>query len=183
NNYPKKDANILVVLFAVLLTGLALITFIFSDWAQVAHLSRVIVILSFTLFLYLLGAQLYRRQQTLYGGSCILIGYIGFSASLFFVIHNYCLILPSSCAFIVLTIVGLLLYTIYSLVYLYYISLIALTIGQLYGEFSYVLFILLLIGFSYVAFRYTSKLTYLCSCESLVINLIVFSTSFILYFY
>src|SRR5699024_7677140 len=83
NNYLKKDANILVVLFAVLATGLALITFIFSDWAQVVHLSRVIFILSFTLFLYILGDQLYRRQQTLYGVSFILLGYIGFSASLF----------------------------------------------------------------------------------------------------
>src|SRR5699024_468916 len=183
NNYPKKDANILVVLFAVLLTGLALITFIFSDWAQVAHLSRVIVILSFTLFLYILGDQLYRRQQTLYGVSFILLGYIGFSASLFLVINNYNLILHSSWPFIVLTIVGLLLYTIYSHVYLYYISLIALTIGQLYGEFSYVLFILLLIGFSYVAFRYTSKLTPHFFGVSLVINLIALSTSFNAYYY
>src|SRR5699024_10072849 len=183
NNYPKKDANILVVLFAVLLTGLALITFIFSDWAQVAHLSRVIVILSFTLFLYILGDQLYRRQQTLYGVSFILLGYIGFSASLFLVINNYNLILHSSWPFIVLTIVGLLLYTIYSHVYLYYISLIALTIGQLYGEFSYVLFILLLIGFSYVAFRYTSKLTPHFFGVSLVINLIALATSFNAYYY
>lgn len=183
NNYPKKDANILVVLFAVLLTGLALITFIFSDWAQVAHLSRVIVILSFTLFLYILGDQLYRRQQTLYGVSFILLGYIGFSASLFLVINNYNLILHSSWPFIVLTIVGLLLYTIYSHVYLYYISLIALTIGQLYGEFSYVLFILLIIGFSYFAFRYTSKLTPHFFGVSLVINLIALATSFSAYYY
>src|SRR5690625_3490179 len=99
NSYTKKDANILVVLFAVLLTGLALITFIFSDWAQVAYLSRVIVILSFTLFLYILGDQLYRRQQTLYGVSFILLGYIGFSASLFLVINNFNLILLFRWAF------------------------------------------------------------------------------------
>src|SRR5690625_7792400 len=119
NSYPKKDANILVVLFAVLLTGLALITFIFSDWAQVAHLSRVIVILSFTLFLYILGDQLYRRQQTLYGVSFILLGYIVFSASFFFVINNYNLFFHSSCQFIVLTFVGLLLYIFYSHLYLF----------------------------------------------------------------
>src|SRR5690625_7219609 len=89
NSYPKKDANILVVLFAVLLTGLALITLIFSDWAQVAHLSRVIVILSFTLFLYILGDQLYRRQQTLYGVSFILLGFIGFCSCLFLLIYCY----------------------------------------------------------------------------------------------
>src|SRR5699024_2035409 len=181
--YPKKDANILVVLFAVLLTGLALITFIFSDWAQVAHLSRVIVILSFTLFLYILGDQLYRRKQTLYGVSFILLGYIGFSASLFLVINNYNLILHSSWPFIILAIVGLLLYTIYSHVYLYYISLIALSIGQLYGEFSYVLFILLIIGFSYFAFRYTSKLTPHFFGVSLVINLIALAISFSAYYY
>src|SRR5699024_12451509 len=95
----------------------------------------------------------------LYGVSFILLGYIGFSASLFLVINNYNLILHSSWPFIVLTIVGLLLYTIYSHVYLYYISLIALSIGHLYGVFSYVLFILLLLGFSYVEFRYWSMLT------------------------
>src|SRR5699024_6764874 len=115
--------------------------------------------LNFTHLLYLMGAQLYRGKQKIYGDSFILLGHIGFSDSLFLVINNYNLILHSSWPFIILAIVGLLLYTIYSHVYLYYISLIALSIGQLYGEFSYVLFILLIIGFSYFAFRYTSKLT------------------------
>src|SRR5699024_6501782 len=150
---------------------------------QVANLSHVIVILSITLLIYILGDQLYRRQQTFYGVSFILLCYNGFTARLFFVIDNYHLIILSSWPFIVLTIVGLLLYTIYSHVYLYYISLIALTIGQLYGEFSYVLFILLLIGFSYVAFRYTSKLTPHFFGVSLVINLIALATSFNAYYY
>src|SRR5699024_12734328 len=50
-------------------------------------------------------------------------------------------------------------------------------------EFSYVLFILLLIGFSYVAFRYTSKLTPHFFGVSLVINLIALATSFNAYYY
>src|SRR5699024_6148528 len=114
NNYHKKEANILVVLLAFLLTGLTLITFIFSYWSKIAHLSFVILILRFKLFLYILGDQLYRRKQTLYGVIFILLGYIGFSASLFLVINNYNLILHSSWPFIILAIVGLLLYTIYS---------------------------------------------------------------------
>src|SRR5690625_4829761 len=149
NNYPKKDANILVVLFAVLLTGLALITYIFSDCAQVAHLSSVIVILSFTLFLYILGDQLYRRKQTLYGVSFILLGYIGFSASLFLVINNYNLILHSSWPFIILAIVGLLLYTIYSHVYLYYISLISLFIGLFHWEFCFLFYLFICLSILY----------------------------------
>src|SRR5699024_222423 len=76
NNYPKKDANILVILFSVLITSLALIKFIFSDWAQVVNLSRVIVILSFILFIYILADVLYRSLQALYGVSFILSGYI-----------------------------------------------------------------------------------------------------------
>lgn len=62
NRYTKQDANVLVILFAILLTSLALLTFIFSDWAQVAHLSRVIIILGFTISLYILGDQLYNKN-------------------------------------------------------------------------------------------------------------------------
>src|SRR5690625_7548350 len=98
-------------------------------------------------------------------------------------INKYNIILNSRWPIIVITIVCLFLYTIYSHVYLYYISLIALTIGQLYGEFSYVLFILLLIGFSYVAFRYTRKLTPHFFGVSFVINLIALATSFNAYYY
>src|SRR5699024_11476798 len=131
----------------------------------------------------ILGDQLQRRLQSLYGVSFILFRYIGFSASLFLVINNYNIILHSSWPFIILTIVGLLLYTISSHVYLYYISLIALTIGQLYGDFSYVLFILLIIGFSYFAFRYTSKLTPHFFGVSLIIYLIALATSFNVTYY
>src|SRR5699024_6142708 len=49
--------------------------------------------------------------------------------------------------------------------------------------FSYVLFILLIIGFSYFAFRYTSKLTPHFFGVSLVINLIALATSFNAYYY
>lgn len=188
NNYSKRDANVLVLLFAILLTGLAFLTFIFSDWAQVAHISRVLVMLGFTIGLYVLGDQLYGRKQVWYGISFIMLGYIGFTASLFLVINNYEVELYNSWPFIILALVGLGLYIIYSHSLLYIISLAALTIGQLYGQFSYTsygytLLVLLIIGFGYFAFRHADKLFAYCFGISLVINLLILATSYEGYYY
>lgn len=182
-SYSKQDANVLVVLFAILLTGLAFLTFIFSDWAQVAHISRVLVMLGFTVGLYILGDQLYSRKQTLYGISFIMLGYIGFSASLFLVINNYGVVLYNSWPFVVLALVGLGLYIIYSHPLLYFVSLTALTIGQFYSEFSYTaysytLLTLLVVGFGYFTFRHAHKYFAYFFGISLVINLLILATSF-----
>ncbi len=182
-SYSKQDANVLVVLFAILLTGLAFLTFIFSDWAQVAHISRVLVMLGFTVGLYVLGDQLYSRKQTLYGISFIMLGYIGFSASLFLVINNYGVVIYNSWPFVILALVGLGLYIIYSHSLLYFISLATLTIGQLYSEvsytaYSYTLLTLLVVGFGYFTFRHAHKYFAYFFGMSLVINLLILATSF-----
>lgn len=187
-SYPKKDANVLVILFAILLTGLAFLTFIFSDWAQVAHISRVIVLLLFTFGLYVLGDQLFSRKQVLYGVSFIMLGYVGFIASLFLVINNYEVMLFSGWPFIIITIVGLGLYVIYSHSLFYFVSLTALTIGQFYSEFtynnySYTLLIILIIGFGYFTFRHAHKYFAGFFGVNLVINLLILATSFTDYYY
>src|SRR5690625_1024077 len=56
-------------------------------------------------------------------------------------------------------------------------------IFYIFAEFIYVIFILLHIGFSYVAIRYTSKSTPHFFGLSLVINLIALATSFNAYYY
>lgn len=187
-SYPKQDANILVLLFAILLTGLAFLTFIFSDWAQVAHISRVIVMLGFTTGLYVLGDQLYQRKQTMYGMSFIILGLIGFGASLFSVINNYEVVLYNGWPYIVWVIVGLGLYSIYSHSLIYFISLGILTIGQLFSEFnytaySYVLLFLLIFGFGYITLRQGNKLIAYFFSISLVINLLILAISFESYYY
>lgn len=187
-SYPKQDANILVILFAILLTGLAFLTFIFSDWAQVAHISRVIVLLFFTFGLYILGDQLFSRKQVLYGVSFIMLGYVGFIASLFLVINNYEVVLYNGWPFVIITIVGLGLYIVYAHSLLYFVSLTALTIGQFYSEFthnnySYTLLIILIIGFGYFTFRHAHKYFAGFFGVSLVINLLILATSFTDYYY
>lgn len=181
-SYSKQDANVLVLLFAILLTGLAFLTFIFSDWAQVAHISRVIVMLGFTLALYILGDQLYSRKQILYGMSFVVLGFIGFGASLFLVINNYEVILYNGWPFVVWALVGLGLYVIYSNSLLYIISIAILTIGQLYSEFSffsysYTILFLLLIGFGFIALHKGTKLFAYTFGIGLVINLLILTTT------
>lgn len=188
NRYSKQDANVLVVLFAILLTSLALLTFIFSDWAQVAHLSRVIIILGFTISLYIFGDQLYSRKQILYGISFIILGYVGFAASLFLVINNYEVVLYNSWPFVLLSLVGLGLYIIYTHLLLFYLSIVILTFGQLFTEFSYTtysyaLLAILIIGFGHFVIRHANKLLAYLFGISLVINLLSLALSFEGYYY
>lgn len=183
NRYTKQDANVLVILFAILLTSLALLTFIFSDWAQVAHLSRVIIILGFTISLYILGDQLYNKKHILYGISFIILGYIGFAASLFLVINNYEVVLYNSWPFVLLSLTGLGLYFIYNHLLLFYLSIVILTFGQLFSEFSYTtysyaLLAILIIGFGYFTIRHANKLVAYLFGISLVINLVSLALSF-----
>ncbi|WP_404451707.1 DUF2157 domain-containing protein [Virgibacillus necropolis] len=46
-SYKTKDPNTIILLFAVLLSGLGFLTFITSDWARVPHFSRIAIIIAF----------------------------------------------------------------------------------------------------------------------------------------
>src|SRR5690625_3214133 len=106
NNYVKRDQSYLLVLFAVFLMGIGVLIFIFSDWAQVPHLSRLSVMVISMLILYIAGHYFYNRssgknaelnnpvslvdpdrRSQIYGISFIVLGFIFFGATLFLILN------------------------------------------------------------------------------------------------
>lgn len=161
--YPNRDVNLIIVLFAILLTGLAMITFIFSDWAQVPHFSRTAVMLIIMIFLYVLGDRFYRNQATLYGISFIVLGYIMFGAGMFLTINVYAINLYSAWPFIIWSIIGLFLYVIYDHKILFVIGVIITTAGQLYSggvfsSFNWFILLVLILGYAHFVYHRSNRI-------------------------
>lgn len=156
--YTKKDPNAILILFAILLTGLGFLTFIFSDWAQVPHYSRIVIILLAMVVLYVVGEILYRKQAVLYGVSFILLGYIVFGAGLFLTIDIYNIMLFNAWPLVICSVIGLLLYALYGHQLLFTIGIAVTTIGQIYSgmsfhTFDYFIFFILLLGFAHFTYH------------------------------
>ena len=178
----NDNPNYIIILFAVLMTGLGILTFIMSDWARAPHLSRIIIIIAVMLFLYFLGDVLYRKREELLGISFVVLGYVVFGAGLLLVLHIYHVSIYSGWPFLIWGIVGLLFFYIYQHTLLFSVAIIVSIVGQIYGglgfsEFNWFLFILFLFGFGYIVYSKHRKLySYLFSI-GYIIQMIVFSTT------
>ena len=161
--YRNKDVNIIVILFAVLLTGLGLITFILSDWARQPHFSRILIFIVAMLVLYILGDVLYRKQSSLIGASFLVLGFIVFGTGTFLTIDIYQIELYSAWPFVIFTLIGLALYFIYQHRLLFVVSIIVVTIGQIYSgiafsEWNWLLMILFVFGCSHFVYHHKNHL-------------------------
>lgn len=159
----QDNPNYIIILFAVLLTGLGFLTFIMSDWARQPHLSRVIIIIAVTLFLYILGDILYRKRNELFGISFIVLGYIVFGAGFLLVMDIYQVSIYSAWPFIIWGLIGLVLFYIYHHPLLFSVAIVVTTAGQIYNgtafsEFNWLLLLLFLLGFSYFVYMDKRKL-------------------------
>lgn len=168
-HYEKRDNSYLLVIFAALLVSIGVLIFIFSDWAQVAHLSRILMMLFFMLMLYVIGMYYYGREDTVKQGkytrsqiigiSFIIIGYIIFGATLFLTIYIYDVHLQSVWPFVIWSFIGLLLYVLYPNPYLFTLGLLITIYGQLHSSlslasFNYLIFLIFIVGyFHYVYHR------------------------------
>lgn len=156
--YPAKDAGFIIILFAVLLTGLGFITFMMSDWAQVPHFSRIIILSLVTVALYVLGDVLYRKRSAFLGVSFITLGYIVFGSSMLLAITIYQVQLYNAWPFMIWSIIGLALYYIYERQLLFATGLVVLTAGQIYSgisfsNFSVILFLVFIFGFAHFMYH------------------------------
>ncbi|WP_217585962.1 DUF2157 domain-containing protein [Lentibacillus saliphilus] len=180
--YTKKDPNGVIILFAILLTGLGIITFMFSEWAQVAHLSRPLVLMMVMLLLYVCGDQLYRKRSSSLGVSFIILGYIVFGTGLLHTMNIYNMTLLSAWPFIIWAIIGLLLYVVYDHKLIFMIGLIVVTVGQIYSgssfsAFNWFIFLVLLFGFAHFVYHRSSLLFGYGFAASFIIQLIVLAVA------
>lgn len=187
--YSKKDPNTIITLFAILLTGLAFLTFIFSDWALVPHFSRTLVIMAFIIILYLLGDFLFRRSSSLLGVSFIVLAYIVFGAGLLLSTSIYNIILFSAWPFVIWSVIGLLLYIIYEHKFLFVIGIGVTTVGQIYsgfefGSFNWLILLVLLLGFAHFAYHRSNRLfSYLLAISISLQMILLISTKDVQYYW
>ncbi|SHG22265.1 DUF2157 domain-containing protein [Ornithinibacillus halophilus] len=161
--YKKKDANYIIILFAVLLTGIGILTFIMSDWARVPHFSRVLVIIGAFIGLYMVGDFLHRKRSELMGISFIILGYIVFGAGMLLTISIYSVEIYSAWPFIIWSLVGLALYFVYEHKLIFVLGMIVTTVGQFYnglefGSFNWIIWIVLLVGYLHFVYHHANYL-------------------------
>src|SRR5690625_3360598 len=149
--YRSRDPNQLLLIFAILLSGIGFLIFIFSDWAQQPYFSRIFIVLLVMTVLYIVGDYLYRNQSQAFGISFITLGFIVFGSGLFLALNNFNVLVTNPWPFIVWSIVGLLLFFVYNHPFLFVLSIVVTTVGQLYSGivfslFCWILFLVLLLG-------------------------------------
>lgn len=163
SKYPDRDLNVILLIFAVLLTGIGFLTFIFSDWAQQPHFSRILIVILMMVVLYGVGEYFYRKSSEMLGVSFITLGYIVFGAGSFLGLHIYEVQVLSPWPFIIWSLVGLALYFIYEHSLLFIVSILVLTVGQIYGStsfsmFCWILLLILLFGFGHFVYHHRTAL-------------------------
>lgn len=168
--YEKKDYSYLLVIFAALLISIGILIFIFSDWAQVAHISRILLMVAFMVILYAIGIYYYGKldqtevkrekysRSQIIGLSFIILGYIMFGATIFLTIYIYNIQLQNVWPLIVWSIVGLFLYMIYPNRYLFTLALLITIYAQIhsgfsYSTFNYIVFLIFIIGFFHFVYH------------------------------
>lgn len=161
--YPDRDLNVILLIFAILLTGIGFLTFIFSDWAQQPHFSRILILIFMMVVLYGVGEHFHRKGSDLLGVSFITLGYIVFGAGMFLGLYIYELQILSPWPFIVWSLVGLALYFIYEHRFLFIVSIAVLTAGQIYASvsfsmFSWICLLILLFGFGHFVYHHRTAL-------------------------
>lgn len=179
NLYPKKEPRLLLTIFSILLISIGFLTFVFSDWAQVPHFSRILLIVIFMVSLYVAGHILHRKGQHILGITLLLLGFVAFGASLLLTINIYSIILFSAWPYVIWSIVALILFMLYEHHWIFVIGIIVTTIGQInswffYGSFNYFLIAILLLGFAHFVYHRRKRLYSYCFAISYVLQAIVF---------
>jgi len=186
--YPSRDPNQLLLIFAILLSGIGFLIFIFSDWAQQPYFSRIFIVLLVMTVLYIVGDYLYRNQSQAFGISFITLGFIVFGSGLFLALNNFNVLVTNPWPFIVWSIVGLLLFFVYNHPFLFVLSIVVTTVGQLYSGivfslFCWILFLVLLLGFGHFVYHRERELFSYLFGLSFLLQMIVLTTANELSFY
>lgn len=163
SRYPERDFNVILLIFAVLLTGIGFLTFVFSDWAQEPHFSRILIIVFMMVALYGVGEHFYRKSSDLLGVSFITLGYIVFGAGMLLGLYIYEVQVLSPWPFVIWSLVGLALYFIYEHRFLFIVSILVVTAGQVYASISFSMFcwlllLILLFGFGHFVYHHRTAL-------------------------
>lgn len=161
--YKQKDSSYILIVLALIFTSIGILIFVFSDWAQVPQISRVILMLLFMFGLYVGGDYIHKNKSEIAGISMIILGYIFFGATMLLTLTIYGVSVDSAWPFVVWSIVGLAVYYFYQHDYLFFVGLMVTIIGQIvgilaFGSVSYLLFSVFIAGYFHFVFHHERTL-------------------------
>jgi uncharacterized membrane protein len=146
---PKKSVTERLPLFAAILIGMGVLTFVASNWSAIPHLIRLAIMIVAMGGFYLFGYREKTRSASSFGTALLALGIITFGAGIFLTGQMFHLTAYDARAFIIWSVPALALMWMYGERIFYYLSLFILTVGQVYsavsfGQFSWVLLFFLI---------------------------------------
>lgn len=159
--YPKRDRSFILMSFAGLFIGLGFLTFVASNWAFVPDGVKMAILLFAMTGFYGAGFYLYKKKSTATGTSFLIIGLLIFGAGIFLTGQMYNYLFFSAIPFLVWALAGFVLYMLTRHPFVFIVSIVILTIGQLYSwgaynQFDWRLAVLLLAGFGHYTYHHAS---------------------------
>ncbi len=159
SRYEQEKNSNMLPLFASLLVGLGVLSFIASNWDGISQLVRVAILLFFMCVFYLAGERILRGGESdRIGFGLIGMGVFTFGAGIFLIGQMFHFQSYSDFPFIVWSISALLAVQFWKSKFLLLVATIIVTAGQLYSttefsSFSYFLALLLLFGVGHFIFH------------------------------
>lgn len=163
--YPeKRRVMALLPVFAGILVGLGILTFIASNWQQITHLFRLLLIVSGMTGFYLGGQRMMNKGEMALGISLIGVGLMSFGAGIFLLAQMFQIVTYDARAFIFWALPGVGLTYLYNSRYLFLLTALIVNAGQFYSviylqNFSYIIFFLFICGLGVFGWKGRTKLS------------------------
>ncbi|WP_456275914.1 DUF2157 domain-containing protein [Bacillus sp. AK128] len=161
--YENEKTSNLLPLFASILIGLGILSFIASNWDGIHDLARVAIISIVMSAFYIAGERAHRKGNERLGNGLLGIGLMSFGAGIFLLGQMYHFQFYDGRPFIIWALAGLMVVQVWKSRFLLTLTIIIITIGQMYtmvqfSTFSYLLGLLLLVGVGHFVYHRPSRL-------------------------
>lgn len=156
--YPAGHQKSLLPIFASILIGLSILTFVASNWQGIPQLARVLLICVVVIGFYIAGDQYLKEGKRRLGISMVTIGLIGFGAGIFLLGQMYHFVSYNATPFILWALAALMMTALIESRFIYFFTTLIIMVGQVYsvlnfGTFSFILAALLVFGVSHFTYH------------------------------
>ncbi|MDN4075768.1 DUF2157 domain-containing protein [Fictibacillus terranigra] len=159
DSHSKRGTGLLPV-FASILIGLGILSFIASNWDGISPPFRLVLLIAVLIAFYTVGHNRLERGNPALGRGLITLGIVSFGAGIILIGQTFHFVSYDARTFVIWSIPALLYLYLLRGKLLFFVSFALLTGGQLYAlsefsSYSYMILILFAIGLG--CFVYTSK--------------------------
>ncbi|MCK6255848.1 DUF2157 domain-containing protein [Fictibacillus sp. KIGAM418] len=183
SKYPdghSKQGIGLIPVFASILIGLGILSFIASNWDGISPLYRLVLLIAVLSVFYTAGHVRLKKGNPVLGRAFIALGIASFGAGLILLGQTFHFVSYDARTFIIWSVPALLYLYLFRGKLLFFISFAILTGGQLYAlsefsSYSYVILILFAIGLGWFVSASKDKLLTWFFSAGLVLHLVLYA--------